>query len=515
MSVYPSDQRCPRCQYRLTPGAQVCPNCGLALAGAAPSSNPLYPLPSTPPAGGSYGTLPASESVGTPPGGGYGAGNQPPTFYSPQGTMNSAPTVASSLYPQTPDAAGSGYPNAYPSSQPQGGYAGSAPNYPGSQPQGGYGGSSPAYPSSQPQGGYDLTMPAYPGSQPQGGFPGSVPSYPGSQPQGGFPGSAPSYPGNQPQGGFGAPPVMVPTQMPPKKGGNGLKIAIIILIVLIVLGGGGGAAAYFLTRPKPVISLTSQYPQNCSSPNPTGGTPTGATGTTFHITGQKFSGSSAITFLLDGQAAPGAPTVQSDANGNVTANLTVTANWQTGNHTITAKDAGDYTTQAGQSITIVTQGEAGTPGPNGAPADCASFTLHVQVQRADAVNGDQLNSFNDDLQITGQPDPAGGKVCTQDDDGQPKTSTGSDSNGNKYTETYVLQCSGSYKNGKLSYKETVTSDRIVFSDGFSCTANTPYTLQQLDGTFSSSTAASGTYSEDSTTYNCSSGTPQTFDPAKG
>ena len=433
MSMYPSDQRCPRCQYRLTPGAQVCPNCGLAVAGAAP-----------------------------------GASNQPPTVYGPQGTMNSAPTVASSLYPQTPDAAGSGYSNAYPGSQPQGGYAGSAPNYPGSQPQGGYGGSSP------------------------------------------------SYPGSQPQGGFGAPPVMVPTQMPPKKGGNGLKIAIIILVALIVLGGGGGAAAYFLTRPKPVISLTSQYPQNCSSTNPTGGTPTGATGTTFHITGQKFSGSSAITFLLDGQPAPGAQTVESDANGNVTANLTITANWQTGNHTITAKDASDYTTQAGQSITIVTQGEAGTPGPNGAPADCASFSLTVQIQRTDAVNGDQLQSPQPQtLVVTGQPDPAGGKACQSRDDGQPHAYTGSDSNGNKYTETIVFQCTGSYKGGKITYKETAASDKVVFSDGFSCTASGSYLYQELDGSFSSGANVTGTYSADATTYNCSSGAPQTFDPEKG
>src|SRR5690348_7154721 len=102
MSVYPPDQRCPRCQYLLTPGATVCPNCGLALAGAAPGANPLYPLPPTQPASGvSYGTMPASESVGTPPAmpGAYGAGNQAPAIYSPQGTMNSAPTVAGSLYP--------------------------------------------------------------------------------------------------------------------------------------------------------------------------------------------------------------------------------------------------------------------------------------------------------------------------------------------------------------------------------------------------------------------------------
>lgn len=416
--------------------------------------------------------------------GAYGDSNLPPTVYSPQGTMNSAPTVAGTLYPQAPDAAGSGY--------------------------------SSAYPGSQPSGNYQPTTPAYPGSQPQGGFPGSTPMYPGSQPQGGFPGSVPSYPGSQPPGSFGPPPlVMIPGQTPPQKRSNGLRIAVIILVVLVVLGGGGGALAYFLTRPKPVITVTSQFPQNCTSTNPTGGTPAGATGTKFHVTGQKFSGSSAITFLLDGQPAPGAQAVESDANGNVTADLTVTANWQTGNHTITARDASDYTTNTGQAITIVAQGEAGTPGPNGAPPDCKSFTLSVQVQRTDAANGDQLNSFKDTLQVTGQQDPAGGKVCGQDDDGQPHAFNGSDSSGNKFTETLVFQCSGSYKSGKISYKETATSDKYVFSDGFSCTASGPYTFQELDGSFSSSTEVSGTYSADSVTYICSSGPPQPLDPEKG
>ena len=309
--------------------------------------------------------------------------------------------------------------------------------------------------------------------------------------------------------------MMIPGQTTQQKGGNGLRIAVIILVVLIVLGGGGGALAYFLTRPKPVITVTSQFPQNCASTNPTGGTPTGAPGTQFHVTGQKFSGSSAITFLLDGQPAPGAQAVESDANGNVTADLNVTASWQAGTHTITARDAGDYTTNTGQTISIVTPGEAGTPGPNSAPPDCKTFSLNVQVQRTDAANGDQLNGFSETLQITGQQDPAGGKVCGQDDDGQPHAFTGSDSSGNKYTETIVFQCSGSYKSGKISYKETATSDKVVFSDGFSCTANGSYTYQALDGSFSSSTDATGTYSADSVTYICSSGPPQPIDPEKG
>ncbi len=515
MSSYPSDQRCPRCQNFVPPGATVCPTCGLALAGApgaAPGANPLYPLPPTQPgSGASYGTMPAA---------GYGGGQQA-TVYSPQPPMESAPTVASSLYPQDAGAPGAGgYQTPYPGSQPQGGYPGSAPAYPGSQPQNAYPGSAPSYPGSQPQGGYPGAAPSYPGSQPQGGYPGAAPaypgaapSYPGSQPQGAYPGSpptypgaAPTYPGSQPVGGFGVPPMSPPTQPPPQKSGNGLRIAIIVIVLLVLVGGGGGTAAYLLTRPKPVITVSSAFKS--------GSTYAGSTTTVFQITGSKFSSNSAVSFLLDEKDAPGASPVTSDANGTIKATLTVSADWNVGNHVIKAKDAGNYETQAGVTIAICAQGDCGTPGPNGAPTDTLGFTLSAQVQRQDATDGSGLNPFTDKLTINN------GAVCdNRFDDGQPHVDTGTTSDGVGYKETIILKCSGTYKAGQLSYTETASSYQIAYSNGVVCNSTGSFVNQKLDGTFSSATAASGTYSSDGTSLVCTGSNGQQItvplDPEKG
>ncbi len=330
MSAYPSGQRCPRCQYPVPPGATSCANCGLVFASplsATPGANPAYPPQQQ--GSGSYSTPPASEGFGPPQAspGSYSSSSQQPTVYSPQSTLDSAPTVASALYPQDPGGPGS-YPSAYPGSQPPVGYPGSAP--------------------------------AYPGSQPQGGYPGSAPAYLGSQPQGGYPGPAPAYLGSQPQGSFGAPPIAPPPQPVQQKSGNGLKIALIALVILVILGAGGGVAAYILTRPKPVITVTSDYKVRS--------TYAGAAGTVFHIMGQKFSGDSTITILLDGNQAPGTKTIQSDSDGNIKADVVVTPDWPTGNnHTLSARDASGYAPQTAATVAIVNQGEAGTPGPNGSP----------------------------------------------------------------------------------------------------------------------------------------------------
>jgi hypothetical protein len=518
MSSYPSAQRCPRCQNLVPPGATACPTCGLALAGApgaAPGANPLYPLPPTQPgSGASYGTMPAAN---------YGSSQQA-TVYSPQTPMESAPTVAGSLYPQDANAPGAGsYQNAYPGSQPQGGYPGSAPAYPGSQPQNPYPGSAPAYPGSQPQGGYSASAPAYPGSQPQGGYSGSAPTfpspaptYPGSQPQGGysaspppFPGTAPTYPGSQPQGGFGMPPApgMAP-QMPQTPGrGRGLRIAIILIVVLVLVGGGGGTAAYLLTRPKPVITVTSQFKS--------GSTYAGSTTTTFQVTGQKFSSNSAITFLLDDKDLSGTAAVTSDDNGAISAKLTVPADWNVGNHVLKARDASGYETQAGATIAICAQGDCGTPGPNGAPSNTApSFILSADVQRQDATDGSALNPFVDKLTINN------GQVCDDRfDDGQPHSDSGTTSDGTGYTETIILKCTGTYQAGKLSYTETASSYQIKYNNGVTCTSTASFVNQKLDGTFSSATAASGNYSSDGTSLVCTAKNGQQItvplDPEKG
>ena len=298
---------------------------------------------------------------------------------------------------------------------------------------------------------------------------------------------------------YGAPVLQQPYTPPPvqKRSGSQFRVLFIILAVILVLGaGGGGIAAYFLTRPQPVITVISDFK--------VGSNPTGSTGTALHVSGRQFSGTSVITFLLDGTPVPGNQLVQSDADGNVRTDLTITSGWAVGNHTLTAKDAGGYTTKAGMTVAIVPQGQAHTPGPNGAPPDDSSFTLNANLQVQDAVTGQQLGTVAEALTISGKPDPAGGTVCQSVDDGQQHTSTGSTSNGLTYRETFVWSCSGTYKGGKLSYTEMATSDTVVFSNGVSCVTQ-PYVYQHIEGTFSSHNTISGTLSSDSITVNCNRG----------
>lgn len=407
--MYSADQRCPRCQYPVAPGAAACSNCGLTLA--APAQRPYGAEPLLPP---------------PPPTGPYG------------GT--------------------------------------------------GYGGT-----------GYDFT------NQPAPGYPGSAPAYGGS---------APAYPGSQPQRGFGAPaypgaPPFTPSAPPAQKGGSGLKIAIIVLVVLVVLGGGGGVAAYLLTRPKPTITVNSDYKN--------GTTPVGATSTVFTVSGQKFSGNSTITFLLDNKPAPDAQTALSDGNGNISAKLTVSANWGVGPHTLTAKDASNYTTQTGVTLIIVNQGENHTPGPNGAPTDSGSFSVTLSITPQDASTGGALTPFKQELMVQGQAQ-TGQQICDTNphlDDGQPHSYSGTDKNGTKYNETYIWKCTGTYKGGKFSYTETSVSDTVAYANGITCKASTPYVWTQLDGTFTAATELSGTYSADIINYTCSDKTTLHTDPEKG
>lgn len=276
---------------------------------------------------------------------------------------------------------------------------------------------------------------------------------------------------------------------PTRASHRGRTIALIVFILVVVLGGAGGIT-YVLTRPKPVITVTSRYTS--------GSTLVGAASTTFHIRGSQFSSNSTISFLLDGQQAPGNQSALSDANGSFVIDLTVTAQWTPGKHTLTARDASGYETKVGQAVLVVQQGQAGTPGPNGAPADNTPlFTLHVTVQSA------SLGGATETLTVTGQPDPAGGTVCNKSrDDGQSHTQTGTDSQGGTFTETTALKCSGTYKTGKISYTETIASDKIAFASGLTCTLVTPYADQHLTGSFTDATHASGDFSSDAALYDC-------------
>jgi hypothetical protein len=304
------------------------------------------------------------------------------------------------------------------------------------------------------------------------------------------------------------PPTYLPDRVPSPKPGGRSRILLIALAIIIVLGvGSAGIATYLLTRPHPQISVISKYH--------VGQTPAGSTSTTFHVSGQNFPANSAITFLLDGTTAPGSVTVQSDAKGNVQADLTVTSNWIVGNHTLTARDANNNSTKSGIPVTIVPQGEASTPGPNGAPPDDMKFTLNTSIQATDTSTGKAFSPFSQTLIVTGQPDPAGGTVCQSRDNGQLQNIPGTFTGGGSYTEVLVFQCSGTYKAGKLSYTETATSDKYMLADGGTCTVSTPYMYEQMEGSFTAPNTISGRYSSVATKTPCTDNTNVTSDATSG
>jgi hypothetical protein len=441
--------------------------------GGAPSS-PNYP-PAAPPTPAYGQSAPGYPLVTPAPA--YGQGGAPsspnyPPAYDQSGTPSSPnyPPAA----PPAPGYGQGGVPSApnYPPAYGQGG-APSAPNYPPAAPPApGYGQSAPGYPSVPPTQAYG-----------QSSAPGYPPYTPPTDPY------APAQPGfvptpGQPQQPWGASLPPGYQAQPPKKKGGCLKVALILIVIVVVIVGGLGVAGYILSRPKPVITLTSTYT--------TGITPVGATDTSFHVGGTDFSGNSVVTFLLDGTALPGGQTALSDSDGVVSATLSVTSDWAVGNHTLTARDASGYLTKAGQALTIVTQGDDKTPGPSGAPTNSASGTIST-------TGLTQSGSFT--LTVTGDSD-AGGKVCRAEDDGQPQTSSGT-SSGSSYTETATATCSGTYDAGKLTYTETITSDKAVFDDGEVCIAPKPYVAVQLSGTFTSATAINGTYTEPAVPITCS------------
>lgn len=297
------------------------------------------------------------------------------------------------------------------------------------------------------------------------------------------------------------PPPYTPAPQPAPTSKNLLKVLVIALVIAVLVGGVVGTGIYLSTRPHPVISVTSKYNN--------GSTPLGATGTTFHISGQKFSGNSTITLLLDGAPIPGNSTVQSDANGNINADLPVTSGWTLGNHTFSAKDASNYSTQSGVAVTIVQAGQANTPGPNGAPPDDMSFMVNITISPSNSQQ-----TYQETLIITGKPDPAGGSVCESIDNGQPNTYQGKFSDGTPYTRTSVYTCSGVYKGGKLSYTE-MDSVHYSLPNNVTCATQGTFVIEQLDGTFSSAKSIGGTYNDLGATAPCSDGSHITLSGEKG
>ena len=277
-------------------------------------------------------------------------------------------------------------------------------------------------------------------------------------------------------------PVPPPPPIPPRK-----KLVwwhfVLIGAAILVLAGTGIWGYSYMTRPQPVISVTSDYHA--------GSIPAGSTDTVFHVNGTKFSHGSAITFLMDGATVPGSQPVQSNDAGNVRADLTVTTNWAVGQHVLMAKDAAGYSTAAGVVIVIVQQGDAHTPGMNGSPTNAANFTINVTSDANDQVTGGKYHG-------TDTIDVKNGVVSTKRDDGNPYTYTNTFTNGGSFTETDTYSNKGSsYKNGKLIYTETVLTFKAVLSNGAVCEMNTPFINEYLEGSFTNQNTISGTFRSDS------------------
>jgi hypothetical protein len=346
------------------------------------------------------------------------------------------------------------------------------------------------------------------------------------------------------------------------------RVALIVLIIVIVLGSGSGVAAFVVsaTRPQPSIRLVSVYAL--------GSTPVGATDTTFQVSGQNFASHTTVTFLLDGKTAPGNVSRQSDSQGKVVSTLTITAAWLVGKHTLTARDASGSATARSVSILIVPAGADKTPGPNGAPTDSVSGTITATITPTVPATSDPSSIFislaalpmTKSLVVSAGAD--GGKVCAKEDDGKPHPGSPNGSGiismpvqpppGSTYkpggsppsqfvpvpggpgavqfvpapggpgneTETFSATCSGTYRGGHLTYTETITSDTTVTTfqlPGLSnvsmtCTLKSPYVAMQLNGTFTSPTSISGTYTSQAHTTHCDGSSGVSFgfvDPSTG
>ena len=435
MSFSRPEQRCPRCRFPYTQGVFTCPNCGLALASgganAAPRANRSGPQPPwQPPDFEEYGASPPADRFGSPgtggprayrpggqyaPGGYSGAGersidadNAPTNYQGPMGgqgrpspgwdypagaqgpfadTEQRAPGRGMPSNAQRPPAAGRDAYSAYQD------WAQGAPETPGDT----YNGSAPPYSRSQTFRGASTSM-YQPGGQTwqQQPYAGAPAAYPGSQQ------------------GYDDPYGQYDQQEPPPR--RSKKTALIVLLVIVLLAAVGGGAAYLFIGSRPTIAVTSKYM--------VGTTPAGAATTTLHVSGSKFAPHSAVSILLDGQPDPGHEIFQSDASGAIGGNLTITSAWPLGQHSLTAKDASGSTTLQGDTIVIVAQGAANTPGPKGAPADDSSFTIKLTVHSHSKDTG-QKSAYPYTLVVTGQPDPAGGTVCNPEQDtGQPHNSNG-------------------------------------------------------------------------------------------
>ena len=325
-------------------------------------------------------------------------------------------------------------------------------------------------------------------------------------------------------------PLSAPPAAPTSRWGSlSLKLALVGVAMLLVLSATGAGITFVLTRPQPLISVTSEYQ--------VGRVPAGSATTTLQVDGRQFAANSAITFLLDGQPAPGSQIVPSDGNGSFEADLTITARWKIGAHQLTARDMNGNVTRSGVNVQVVQPGAAHTPGLNGAPADDTSrFMLYITtIPQGNESNGIAFAPVISAgggggpvmLTIQGRPDPAGGAVCDpQNDDGQPHTidysavsqvivlPDGSTVNVSNFfsnglqKQTTEYTCSGTYQGGKISYTETNPIYQETYTNGVTCSLTAPRIVYQLQGAFVNPGIASGVYTVPASSVPCSDGSSE-------
>lgn len=142
-----------------------------------------------------------------------------------------------------------------------------------------------------------------------------------------------------------------------------------------------------------------------------------------------------------------------------------------------------------QASATATPTATATPatGPNGSPPDAASFTIQEQSPYQEVLTVKQ------------------GAVCGSFDDGKKhQVGRGTQSDGSTYVETMIAQCDpqhSTYHQGTLSYVEAAVYFEVDFftasgqpSDVCATPSGTsPFAVQELQGTLSSSSAVTGPF----------------------
>jgi hypothetical protein len=159
------------------------------------------------------------------------------------------------------------------------------------------------------------------------------------------------------------------------------------------------------------------------------------------------------------------------------------------------------------------------------PANNATFQIKVTLTlKASNDNGSNTAIWGRNTSETITLQVSNGKVCQVRDDGRTVRESFNLANslpGDKWTFERKFSCTGSYKDGKLTYTETVTSETLrgegspTASSTAQLASNTcpakQYVYNQLEGTFSSSTAVSGDFIWSGTTI----GRCGSLSPVKG